>query len=346
MRIAQVAPLFESVPPQMYGGTERIVSYLTEDLVRKGHEVTLYASGDSRTSARLRPICPRALRLDHDCKDSLSPHIVMLEKVAQEASEYDVVHYHIDYLHFPTTRRTPQHHLTTLHGRLDLPELVPLYEEYRDMPVISISDAQRAPLRWANWQATVHHGLPRDIYPFVEKPGDYFAFLGRISPEKGCDRAIQIAQRAGVPLRIAAKIGDGPDRVYFDEVIRPMLRTPDVEFLGEIQERDKGAFLGGARALLFPIDWPEPFGLVMIESLACGTPVIARPRGSVPEILESGVTAHLGGSIDELVAAVERIGDIDRRKCRETFERRFSDGRMSSDYERIYRRLAEGTGRG
>ena len=344
MRIAQVAPLFESVPPKLYGGTERIVSYLTEDLVRRGHDVTLYASGDSETSAELRSSCPHALRLDRDCRDALSHHIVMLEQVAQDAAEFDVIHYHIDYLHFPTTRRTPQRHLTTLHGRLDLPDLVPLYREYRDMPVISISDAQREPLRWANWQATVHHDLPRDLYKFSAEPGRYLAFLGRISPEKGCDRAIEIARRAGMPLRIAAKIADGADQAYFDQAIRPLLREPGIEFIGEIPECEKSRFLGGARALLFPIDWPEPFGLVMIEAMACGTPVIAVPRGSVPEVLEAGVTAHFGRTLDDLVAAVERIDEIDRRACREAFERRFSDVRMGGDYEQIYRRLVEGPG--
>jgi len=346
VRIAQVAPLFESVPPKFYGGTERIVSYLTEDLVRKGHEVTLYASGDSETRARLRPSSARSLRLDRGCKDPLSHHIVMLERVAQEAAEFDVIHYHIDYLHFPTTRRTPQHHLTTLHGRLDLPDLVPLYQEYRDMPVISISEAQRLPLKWVNWQATVYHGLPRDLYPFHETPGDYLAFLGRISPEKGCDRAIEIARRAGMPLKIAAKIAEGPDQVYFEQVIRPLLREPGIEFIGEINEREKGSFLGGARALVFPIDWPEPFGLVMIEAMACGTPVLAFPRGSVPEILEAGVTAHFGETVDDLVEAAGRIDELDRHVCRETFERRFSDVRMSGDYESVYRRIIEGSGRG
>jgi glycosyltransferase involved in cell wall biosynthesis len=338
--------LYESVPPKLYGGTERIVSYLTENLVRKGHEVTLYASGDSETHARLRSSRTRALRLDPNCKDPLSHHIVMLEQVAQEAAEYDVIHYHIDYLHFPTTRRTPQHHLTTLHGRLDLPDLEPLYREYKDMPIISISDSQREPLQWANWQATVYHGLPLDLYPFRETPGDYLAFLGRISPEKGCDRAIQIARRAGMPLKIAAKIAEGPDQTYFDEKIRPLLREPGIEFIGEITERDKGAFLGGARALLFPIDWPEPFGLVMIEAMACGTPVLAFPRGAVPEILENGVTARFGRTNDDLVRAVGEIDELDRRLCRQTFERRFSDVRMGDDYEQVYRRLIEEAGRG
>jgi glycosyltransferase involved in cell wall biosynthesis len=344
LKIAQVAPLFESVPPKLYGGTERIVSYLTEELVRQGHEVTLFASGDSVTSARLRAPCDHALRLDRDCKDPLSHHITLVEQVAREASDFDIVHYHIDYLHFPTTRRTPQRHLTTLHGRLDLPDLQPLYLEYRDMPVISISDAQRKPLPFANWQATVYHGLPTDLYQYQEKSAGYLAFLGRISPEKGVDRAIEIARRAGLPLRIAAKIADGADQDYFNAVIRPMLKEPGVEFIGEIAERDKSAFLGGALAMLFPINWPEPFGLVMIEAMACGTPVVAFPCGSVPEILEPGVNALVGKTIDDLVAAVQHIDLIDRRACRASFERRFSDARMSRDYVDVYRRIAEGVG--
>jgi glycosyltransferase involved in cell wall biosynthesis len=344
LRIAQVAPLFESVPPRLYGGTERIVSYLTEELVRQGHDVTLFASGDSETGARLKAGCARSLRLDRECKDPLAHHVLMVEQVAREAADFDIVHYHIDYLHFPTTRRTPQRHVTTLHGRLDLPDLQPLYREYRDVPLVSISDAQREPVPFANWRATVHHGLPTSLYAFRERPDDYLAFLGRISPEKGCDRAIVIARRAGLPLRIAAKIAEGPDRAYFDDVIRPLLREPGIEFVGEITERDKGAFLGGARALLFPIDWPEPFGLVMIESLACGTPVLAFPRGSVPEILEAGVNAHIGRSVDELVVAVERLDEIDRRACRDSFERRFSDVRMVADYERVYQQALERTG--
>ncbi len=340
MRIAQVAPLYESVPPRLYGGTERIVSYLTEGLVRRGHDVTLFASGDSETSARLRSPCARALRLDRACKDQLAPHLVMVEQVAQEAADFDIVHYHIDYLHYPTTRRTHQRHVTTLHGRLDIPELVPLYQEFRDMPLISISDAQREPLRWANWQATVYHGLPKDLYAFHEEPGSYLAFLGRISPEKGCDQAIDIARRVGLPLKIAAKIGDD-DQKYFESVIRPRLREPGIEFVGEIREPEKSPFLGGARALLFPIDWPEPFGLVMIEAMACGTPVLAFSCGSVPEVLEDGVTARIGRSVEDLVRAMEDIEKIDRRRCRETFERRFSDARMADDYEQVYHQLVE-----
>jgi len=343
LRIAQVAPLYESVPPRLYGGTERIVSYLTEDLVRKGHEVTLFASGDSVTSARLRPGCQKALRLDPGCIDPVAHHLVMLEQVAREAADFDLVHYHVDYLHFPTTRRTPQRHLTTLHGRLDIPDLVPLYHEFRDMPLISISDSQREPMRDANWQGTVYHGLPEQLYPFQEKPGSYLAFLGRISPEKGCHQAIEIARRSGIPLKIAAKIG-APDRDYFESMVRPLLSHPGVEFLGEISEREKGPFLGGARALLFPITWPEPFGLVMIEALACGTPVLAFPCGSVPEILEEGVTAHFGATIQDLVAAVERIDEIDRHTCRETFERRFSSTRMREDYEQLYERMMSEAG--
>ncbi len=344
MRIAQVSPLYESVPPRFYGGTERIVSYLTEDLVRNGHEVTLFASGDSLTDARLRPVCEKSLRLDPRCKDPLAHHLVMLEQVAREAADFDLVHYHVDYLHFPITRRTPQRHLTTLHGRLDIPDLEPLFREYRDLPLVSISDSQREPLAWANWLGTVYHGLPENTYSFQEKPGSYLAFLGRISPEKGCHQAIEIATRAGMPLKIAAKIGGPGDREYFESRVRPLLSRSGVEFLGEISEREKGPFLGGARALLFPISWPEPFGLVMIEALACGTPVLAFPYGSVLEILEPGVTAHLGGTIDELVSAVDRIDELDRRKCRETFERRFSSARMTEDYEHLYKRMMSEAG--
>jgi glycosyltransferase involved in cell wall biosynthesis len=344
LRIAQVAPLFESVPPRLYGGTERIVSYLTEELVRRGHDVTLYASGESCTSARLVPCAPRSLRLGGDCVDPMVHHLLMLERVAQEAADYDIVHYHIDYLHFPVTRRSPQRHVTTLHGRLDIPDLRPLYREYQDMPLVSISDSQRRPLRFANWLGTVYHGLPPSSYEFREKPGSYLAFLGRISPEKGAARAIEIARRVGVPLKIAAKVEGETDRAYFETMVRPLLDGPDVEFLGEITEREKGPFLGGALALLFPIDWPEPFGLVMIESLACGTPVIAVPCGSVPEILAPGVDSQIGCTDDDLALAVGKIGEIDRRACREAFERRFTDARMASDYEEVYRRIMEEIG--
>src|SRR3954447_5710201 len=270
MRIAQVAPLYESVPPKLYGGTERIVSYLTEELVRQGHDVTLFASGDSVTGARLVAPCERSLRLDPRCVDPLAHHLVLIEEVFRRAEELDVLHFHIDYLHFPVSRRLRVPHVTTLHGRLDLPDLVPLHREFRGMPVTSISDAQRAPLPWLDWQGTVYHGLPGDLHHLVDEPGDYLAFLGRVSPEKGLDHAIEIARRAGLPLRVAAKV-DPADVAYYEEVIQPLLAQPHVEFLGEIGEEEKQGFLGNARAVLFLIDWPEPFGLVMIEAMACGT---------------------------------------------------------------------------
>lgn len=338
MRIAQVAPLYESVPPRRYGGTERVVSYLTEELVRQGHEVTLFASGDSVTAARLEAVVPEALRLSGRSADPLAPHILMLERVARMAPHFDIVHFHIDYLHFPLSRRLGVAQVTTLHGRLDLPELPELYREFADCPVVSISEAQRGPLPHARWVATVPHGLPTDLYTFRDRPGDYLAFLGRISPEKRPDRAIEIARRAGMRLRIAAKI-DRADRVYFEQHIRPLLGDPLVEFIGEIGEEEKNDFLGHARALLFPIDWPEPFGLVMIEALAAGTPVIAWPAGSVPEVLTDGETGFLVESIEEAVAAVSRISDISRRRCRRVFEERYSAARMARDYLAVYEQL-------
>ncbi len=340
MKIAQVAPLYESVPPKLYGGTERVVSYLTEELVRQGHEVTLFASGDSVTKARLVSRTPRALRLDPGCIDQLAHHIVMLEQVIRQASDFDVIHFHIDYLHFPSSRRQRIPHLTTLHGRLDIPDLVPLYREFKEMPVVSISNAQREPLPWLNWQATVYHGLPTDLYRFEGRCGEYLAFLGRISPEKGVDRAVEIARRSGMKLRIAAKV-DRADREYFREVVRPLLSEPFVEFVGEIGEQEKNEFLGNAYALLLPIDWPEPFGLVMIEAMACGTPVIAFRRGSVPEIVEDGVSGYIVGNIEEAVEAVQRVPTLDRRRCRQVFEQRFTVERMASDYLRVYEGLRE-----
>lgn len=341
MRIAQVSPLYESVPPQSYGGTERVVSYLTEELVRKGHDVTLFASGDSVTKGRLIPASPRSLRLDPHCVDQLAHHVVMLERVMRQAREFDVIHFHIDYLHFPLSSRQRTPHLTTLHGRLDLPDLVPLYREFSDMPVVSISHAQRKPLRMANWLGTVHHGLPDDLYTYREEPGSYLAFLGRISPEKRLDRAIRIAQRVGMPLKIAAKV-DRVDREYFAQVIEPLLGGPNVEYLGEAGEGEKNELLGHAHALLFPIDWPEPFGLVMIEALACGTPVVAFRCGSVPEVLEHGITGFVVDTMDEAVRAVERVSTLSRRRCREAFERRFTASRMADDYAAIYvNRLAQ-----
>lgn len=340
MRIAQVSPLYESVPPMTYGGTERVVSYLTEELVRQGHEVTLFASGDSRTAARLVPVCPKSLRFAEGCVDQLAYHILMLELVAREAHLFDIVHFHIDYLHFPLSRRLDLSRVTTLHGRLDLPDLPPLYSCFSDEPVVSISHAQRGPLACANWVRTIYHGLPEDLYGFQPEPGDYLAFCGRISPEKRADRAIEIAQTAGLPLRIAAKV-DRVDRDYFGEVIAPMLERRGVDYIGEIGEGEKGDFLGGARALLFPIDWPEPFGLTMIEAMACGTPVIAFPRGSVREVLEDGVTGFLVESVEEAVAAVGRLGELSRERCRAEFEERFSVRRMAEEYLEVYWRLAE-----
>jgi glycosyltransferase involved in cell wall biosynthesis len=338
MRIAQVAPLYESVPPKCYGGTERIVSYLTEELVRQGHDVTLFASGDSVTKARLVAACDRSTRLNPACIDQLVHHILMLEHVYQRAHEFDMVHFHIDYLHFPLSRRCPTPHVTTLHGRLDLPDLIPLYREFPDMPLVSISNAQRIPFSWVNWLATVHHGLPVERYRFHAEPGRYLAFLGRISPEKRLDRAIAIARKANMPLKIAAKVAEA-DKDYFLQVIKPQLDDPLIEFVGEIAEAEKESFLGNALALLFPIGWPEPFGLVMIEAMACGTPVIAFPCGSVPEVMENEQTGFIVNSIDEAVNAVGRASTINRLRCRRAFNRRFTADRMARDYLRVYEKL-------
>jgi glycosyltransferase involved in cell wall biosynthesis len=338
MKIAQVAPLYESVPPKYYGGTERVVSYLTEELIRQGHEVTLFASGDSVTGAQLVAACRHSLRLDKHCVDRHAHHVVMLEQVFQRVDEFDVIHFHIDYAHFPVSRRHSIAHLTTLHGRLDLPDLVPLYSEFRDMPVVSISNAQRKPLPWANWQGTIHHGLPENLYHFHGEPGKYFAFLGRISPEKRLDRAIAIAKRVGIPLRIAAKV-DPVDAEYFRTVVKPLLDDPLVEYIGEIGEDEKDEFLGNAYALLFPIDWPEPFGLVMIEAMACGTPVIAYPHGAVPEIVEDGRTGFVVRNVEEAVDAALRIPQLSRKRCREVFEQRFTAARMADAYVNVYDRL-------
>jgi len=340
MKIAQIAPLFESVPPKAYGGSERIVSYLTEELVRQGHDVTLFASGDSVTEADLVAVCERSLRLDERCVDQLSHHVVMLEQVMRRAPEFDVIHFHVDYLHFPLSRRMRTPHVTTLHGRLDLPDLVPLYDEFADIPVVSISDSQREPLPHANWVGTIHHGLPHDLYRLHAEPGTYFAFLGRISPEKRVDRAIEIARKLDTPIKIAAKV-DQIDRGYFKARIEPMLSDPSVEYIGEIGEAEKNEFLGRARALLFPIDWPEPFGMVMIEAIACGTPVIAYRRGAVAEVIEHGVTGFIVDGEDDAVAHAAQVGELDRRRCREVFEQRFSAERMARDYVKVYERLVE-----
>ena len=343
MRLAQVAPLHESVPPKSYGGTERVVSYLTEELVRQGHDVTLFASGDSITSAHLIAPCPNSLRLDPNCQDRIAAHITLLDLVFEHAAEFDIVHFHIDYLHYPLSTRLKIQHLTTLHGRLDLSDLPPLYRRFWDVPLVSISDAQRAPIAWANWQATVYHGLPDNLCAFHETPSDYLAFLGRISPEKGVDRAIEIARRSSHKIKIAAKI-DPVDRQYFHDVIEPLLRDACCEYIGEIGDAEKSDFLGNARALLFPIDWPEPFGLVMIEAMACGTPVIARPLGSVPEVIEDGISGVFVDTIDDAVRAVERIETLSRRRCRQAFERRFTVRRMAHDYLTVYRSVIASAG--
>jgi glycosyltransferase involved in cell wall biosynthesis len=328
------------VPPKYYGGTERVVSYLTEELVQQGHDVTLFASGDSITSARLAATTRRSLRLDKHCVDQLAHHVLMLERVVQRAASFDVIHFHVDYLHFPYSRRNATPQLTTLHGRLDLPDLMPLYREFRDMPVVSISAAQREPLPFAKWVGTVYHGLPRALYRFRPDRGEYLAFIGRIAPEKRVDRAIEIAKRAGLPLKIAAKVDD-VDREYYETLIKPLLDDPRIEYLGEIGEGEKDEFLGGARALLFPIDWPEPFGLVMVEAMACGTPVIAFGGGSVPEIIDEGQTGFIVDDLDDAVAAVHRVGELDRRRCREVFEERFTATRMARDYLELYSTLLE-----
>jgi glycosyltransferase involved in cell wall biosynthesis len=340
LRIAQVAPLDESVPPRLYGGTERVVSYLTEELVRLGHAVTLFASGDSRTSARLEPMCERAVRLDPRGPAGTALHVLMLERVFTRAAEFDVIHLHTDSLALPLARRQRTPCLLTLHGRLDMVGLPEVFAEFSEMPLASISYAQRQAIPHANWIANVHHGLPLDQYVFVPNPQRYLAFLGRVSPEKRVDDAIEIARRAGLPLKIAAKV-DPRDAEYFARTIEPLLATPGVEFLGEIGDSDKGAFLGNAAAMLFPIDWPEPFGLVMIESMACGTPVIAYRRGSVPEVIDEGVTGFIVEGVEQAAAAVGAALRADRRRCRETVERRFSAARMAEDYCDIYRLLGE-----
>lgn len=338
MKIAQISPLYESVPPSLYGGTERVVSYLTEELVRQGHEVTLFASGDSRTSARLIATSSEALRLKN-VQDALAHHIVQMEEVARMAEEFDILHFHTDYLHFPISSRLHKTHLTTLHGRLDIPDLVYIYHTYPYQPLVSISDAQRTglPVK-VNWIDTVYHGLPLDLYRAGKGEGDYVAFIGRISPEKRPDRAIEIARKAGVKIKIAAKI-DIADQNYYQHSIRQLMEQPHVEFIGEIGEADKGAFLGNAKALLFPIDWPEPFGMVMIEAMACGTPVVAYAHGSVPEIIDKGESGFIVDSIEESVKALENIDLLDRGRVREIFEQRFSARIMAENYIRVYEKL-------
>jgi glycosyltransferase involved in cell wall biosynthesis len=340
MKIAQIAPLAESCPPRLYGGTERIVSYLTEEFVRRGHEVTLFASGDSCTAARLEPSCQVALRLDPRIKDPIPHHIVMLEKVRALAPEFDVLHFHVDVLHYPFLHGFVDRTVTTLHGRLDLAELKPLYSTYRHAPLVSISNNQRGPMPPVNWVGNVHHGLPRELLPFSAEPREgYLAFLGRISPEKRPDRAIEIATRAGANLKMAAKV-DRVDQAYWDEVIKPLVDShPNVEFIGEINERQKAKFLGEASALIFPIDWPEPFGLVMIEAMACGTPVIAFRSGSTSEVVDDGVTGFLVDDVEAAAAAAARVRKLSRAKVRARFDERFAIERVAQDYLNIYRAL-------
>lgn len=338
MKIAQVAPLFESVPPKYYGGTERIVSYLTEELVKMGHEVSLYASGDSVTKSRLRPMSNRALRLDKHSIDPVADHVLLTERVFQDSEQYDIIHSHIDYLPFPLYRRMKTPHVTTLHGRLDIPNLHNLYREFDDTPLVSISNYQRLPLSWANWAGTAYHGLPDDLYHYEESQGDYLAFIGRISPEKRVDFAIEIAKKANMPLKIAAKV-DKVDKDYFENLIRPLLDHPLIEYIGEIGEAQKNKFFADAYALLFPIDWPEPFGLVMIEAMACGTPIIARLQGAVPEVMEQGITGYVVKEIEGALQAIKDVPKLSRKRCREVFEEKFTAKRMADNYLKIYDNL-------
>ncbi len=338
MRIAQISPLHEAVPPKLYGGTERVVSYLTEELVALGHDVTLFASGDSVTSARLHPLVPRALRLDPAIRDPIAPHIVMMERVRRMADEFDFIHFHTDYYSFSLFSRQKVPSLTTLHGRLDLPELQGVYDTFSSVPLVSISNAQRRPLPQANFIGTVLHGIPEKLLTPQPVTPSYLAFLGRICPEKRPDVAINIARRCGIPLKIAAKV-DRVDQEYYDELIKPMIQNADVEMIGEINEGQKPDFLSGAIALLMPIDWPEPFGLVMIEAMACGTPVIAFNRGSVPEIIEDGVTGFVVEDETSAVGAVERLNQLNRHRVREQFDARFTGRRMAEDYLALYRSL-------
>jgi glycosyltransferase involved in cell wall biosynthesis len=339
LKIAQIAPLMESVPPRLYGGTERIASYLTEELVNLGHDVTLFASGDSITAANLVPCVPQALRLDASVRDTIPYYMLMLDRVRQQADDFDILHFHIDQFHFPLFRPIAGRTVTTLHGRQDLTDLHPLYLGFGDMPLVSISNAQRRPIPKANFAGTVYHGIPAHLHRATAEPRHgYLAFLGRISPEKRPDRAIAIARAVGIPLKIAAKV-DRADAVYFRNEIEPLLAGGGVEFIGEINDHQKSEFLGNARALLFPIDWPEPFGLSMIEAMACGTPVLAFRCGSVPEIIEEGITGAIVDTMDEAVAALPRVIALDRKKVRQRFDQRFSATRMAKDYVGIYRSL-------
>jgi glycosyltransferase involved in cell wall biosynthesis len=337
MRIAQISPLCESVPPQLYGGTERVVSFLTEELVRQGHDVTLFASGDSVTAARLVPGCQTALRLGDGCCDTVPYHIAQIEQVRRRAADFDILHFHLDYLHFPLLREMRIPSVTTLHGRLDLSWVPPFYRAFPEMPLISISNNQRLPMPPVNWAATIPHGLPRNLLPFRPRVEDgYLAFLGRISPEKRPDRAIEIAVRTGQKLKIAAKI-DRVDEEYWTTMIKPMVdRSPLVEYVGEIDDTQKSAFLGGATGLLFPIDWAEPFGLVMIEAMSCGTPVLAFACGSVPEVIEDGVSGFVVTDIEQACAAAGKLAALDRAVVRRAFDKRFSVEAMAHQYLNVY----------
>ena len=338
MKIAQIAPLMESVPPRLYGGTERVVSYLTDELVHLGHDVTLFASGDSVSSAKLVRCVPRALRLDANVRDPIPYYMLMLDRVRELADEFDILHFHIDQFHFPLFRPIAHRTVTTLHGRQDLHDLKPLYVGFSDMPLVAISNAQRKMIASANFVATVHHGIPVHLLKPTYNRGQYLAFLGRISPEKRPDRAIRIAQALDIPIKIAAKI-DKVDEAYFRATIAPLFNQPGVEYVGEIDERAKSAFLGAASALLFPVDWPEPFGLSMIEAMACGTPVLAFRCGSVPEIIDPGVTGQIVRTMDEAIKVLPQVLALDRRTVRQRFEQRFSATRMAKDYVQVYRSL-------
>jgi len=340
MRIAQIAPAWESVPPQGYGGTERVVSYLTEELVRQGHDVTLFATADSQTSARLVSIAERGVRSDANLTDATPLHVAACARVFEMAEEFDILHFHLDYVHFPLVQYSPVPTLTTFHNRLDLPELVPVFRQFRKCPVVSISRSHRKPAAYMNWVGTVYHGLALDLYHLQESPQGYLAFLGRICPEKGVDRAIRIANELGLPLKIASKVDD-QQRSYLENEIRPLMSLANVEFVGEIGDREKQDFLGNAAALLFPINWPEPFGLVMIEALACGTPVIAFRNGSVDEVMEHGVSGFICETIEEAVKGVRRIRELSRLRCRQYFEERFSVTRMANDYVALYQAQIE-----
>jgi len=328
----------ESVPPKFYGGTERVVSYLTEELVHQGHEVTLFASGDSSTAARLHPVVERALRLDPACENVLAYHMLLVEEVHKQAELFDVIHFHTDFLHYTAFRHNATPLLTTLHGRLDLPDIMALYWEFRELPVISISDNQRRPMPWLNWQQTIYHGLPIDLLHYNDQPDGYLAFIGRMCPEKRPDLAIQIARKSGIPLKMAAKVDDA-DQEYYTNVILPLLDDTDIDFIGEISESEKSNFLGNALAVLFPIDWPEPFGLTMIEAMACGTPTIAFTAGSVPEVIDDGITGFIVNDIEGAVAAVKNIAALDRQAIRTRFEECFTAERMARDYIAVYEKI-------